>query len=89
MENHDREGRYILEKSMNHTGWKFVLALLTLCASFTAAGKELGFSFSQGDWEIVCDNTRTCRMAGYSPENAGDGERGSVPPDPIRHLKER
>jgi hypothetical protein len=78
MGNHDRKGRYILEKSMNPAGWKFALFLLTLCASLTAAGKELGFSFSQGDWEVVCDNTRTCRMAGYSSEDADDGERGSV-----------
>jgi hypothetical protein len=78
MENHDREGRYILEKSMNHTGWKFALALLALGASFTAAGEEPGIHFSHGDWEIACDNTLTCRMAGYSAEDAAIGERGSV-----------
>jgi hypothetical protein len=26
-------------------------------------------SFSHKDWELVCDNTRTCRAAGYHPED--------------------
>lgn len=30
-----------------------------------------GLYFSHGDWELVCDNTGTCRAAGYQP-----GERG-------------
>jgi hypothetical protein len=64
---------------MNPAGWKFVLALLALGASFTAAGEAPGISFSHEDWEIVCDNTRTCRMAGYSSEDTNDDdERGSV-----------
>ena len=28
-----------------------------------------GFHFSHRDWEIACDNTRTCRAAGYSPQD--------------------
>ncbi len=27
----------------------------------------LGLSFSHHDWELACDNTRTCRAAGYQP----------------------
>jgi hypothetical protein len=57
------------------------LSLLALCASFTAtAGEEAsGISFSHEDWEIVCDNTRTCRMAGYSSEeDTYKGHGGSV-----------
>lgn len=27
-----------------------------------------GFHFSHQDWEIACDNTRTCRAAGYYPQ---------------------
>jgi hypothetical protein len=53
---------------MNPAGWKFALALLTLCASLAAAGEAPGISFSHEDWEIACDNTRTCRMAGYCAE---------------------
>jgi hypothetical protein len=63
---------------MNLAGWKFALAWLTLCASLTAVAEEPGISFSRGDWEITCDNTRTCQMAGYSSGNAGDGKRHSV-----------
>jgi len=29
-----------------------------------------GVGFSHNDWEIVCDNTRTCRAAGYSEDSA-------------------
>ncbi|MCL2310748.1 MAG: DUF1176 domain-containing protein [Proteobacteria bacterium] len=28
----------------------------------------MGLSFYYGDWELACDNTRTCRAAGYSSE---------------------
>ncbi|AIA69654.1 DUF1176 domain-containing protein [Pectobacterium atrosepticum] len=31
-------------------------------------------TFFHKDWEIVCDNTLTCRAAGYSPEEKGMGE---------------
>lgn len=34
-----------------------------------AAGKEAA-SFSHNDWELACDNTRTCRAAGYQSESA-------------------
>ncbi|WP_409308907.1 DUF1176 domain-containing protein [Pectobacterium sp. B1J-3] len=37
--------------------------------------EERGESFSYKDWEVVCDNTLTCRAAGYSPE---EGKGGSV-----------
>ena len=28
--------------------------------------------FSNQDWQVVCDNTRTCRLAGYQAEGAND-----------------
>jgi hypothetical protein len=34
-----------------------------------AVSPTAGLSFSHDDWEIACDNTRTCRVAGYQ---AGD-----------------
>lgn len=44
-------------------------AALSLAAlSAGAADKEL-VSFSHNDWELACDNTRTCRAAGYQPES--------------------
>jgi hypothetical protein len=59
--------------------WKTALALFALCASLAAAGEEAGLSFSRADWELVCDNTRACRMAGYSAvEDAKAGRAGSV-----------
>lgn len=29
-----------------------------------------GWGFVQDDWQVVCDNTRTCRAAGYSSESS-------------------
>ena len=31
-----------------------------------------GWGFVQDDWQVVCDNTRTCRVAGYSTDAAMD-----------------
>ena len=45
-----------------------VAALLSLSAQ--AADSLPGLYFSHHDWEIVCDNTRTCRAAGYSNDSA-------------------
>ncbi|MDN6885129.1 DUF1176 domain-containing protein [Variovorax sp. CAN2819] len=48
-------------------------AALSFAAFFAgaagAAGRE-GVSFSHNDWELACDNTRTCRAAGYQSEGA-------------------
>ncbi|WP_432726290.1 DUF1176 domain-containing protein [Variovorax sp. W6] len=43
-------------------------ALSFAALSAGAAGKE-GVSFSHNDWELACDNTRTCRAAGYQVES--------------------
>lgn len=48
------------------------LALFSL--NVQAAAPLPGLSFSHYDWQIVCDNTRTCRAAGYSE----DGEERRV-----------
>ncbi|QFZ86587.1 DUF1176 domain-containing protein [Variovorax paradoxus] len=44
-------------------------ALLLGALSVGAAGKKDPVSFSHNDWELVCDNTRTCRAAGYQAES--------------------
>ncbi|SFO01516.1 Protein of unknown function [Formivibrio citricus] len=49
------------------------LMLMSLGAS---AAQPSGLSFSHKDWEIACDNTRTCRAAGYHSEG---GEEESLP----------
>lgn len=45
-----------------------MLSVLPLCA---AAAPKPGIHFTHHDWEVACDNTRTCRAAGY---NADDSE---------------
>jgi hypothetical protein len=42
-------------------------AALALLAS--AAGAQAQLSWAHGDWQLVCDNTRTCRAAGYTAES--------------------
>jgi hypothetical protein len=55
----------------------FAFLLLAVCA--TARGEEAeGVYFQHGDWEIVCDNTLTCRMAGYCAEEDHENGCGSV-----------
>jgi len=50
-------------------------ALLLGALSVGAAGKKEPVSFSHNDWELVCDNTLTCRAAGYQ---ADSGEHQQV-----------
>ena len=44
------------------------VALLLGALSVGAAGKKDPISFSHNDWELVCDNTLTCRAAGYQAD---------------------
>ena len=44
---------------------KIILLALSLISSSSYA-----LSFSHLDWEIACDNTHTCRMAGYQADTA-------------------
>lgn len=39
---------------------------MSLCVH--GADQVIGISFSHHDWELACDNTRTCRAAGYHGE---------------------
>ncbi|WP_414715807.1 DUF1176 domain-containing protein [Stenotrophomonas sp. CFBP8980] len=43
--------------------------LPALCASPT---ELVGIDFSHHDWTLACDNTRTCRAAGYQNDEAAD-----------------
>ena len=52
------------------------LVMLSLGAQAAAPSTATGFSFSHHDWQLVCDNTRTCRAAGYSSD--GDANPVSV-----------
>lgn len=40
-------------------------AMLSLAAPVAGLAGQEPVTFSHGDWELVCDNTRTCRAAGY------------------------
>jgi hypothetical protein len=48
-------------------------ALALACTPLAAAAEEAEpVAFQHQDWELVCDNTRTCRAAGYQAEYEGD-----------------
>ena len=51
------------------------VALTTVLHATAAQGDPTSFSYK--DWEIACDNTRTCRAAGYQSE-AGNSEPASI-----------
>ena len=54
---------------------RLLLALPLLNALMVPAVAEEGVSFAHKEWELACDNTLTCRAAGYSAE---EGAGGSV-----------
>jgi hypothetical protein len=49
----------------------FTVALLVASAAAGAYPRSdlPSISFAHKDWELACDNTRTCRAAGYHPED--------------------
>jgi hypothetical protein len=53
------------------TSSSLLVALLCLYKPAGAA-ETAGIHFEHKDWEIACDNTRTCRAAGYSDDNLVD-----------------
>ena len=68
-----------------------------LCLAMLAAGciaqaaETAGLSFSHGSWELACDNTRTCRAAGYHQEGGSDDDSdadagGNGEPMPVSVL---
>ncbi len=52
---------------------RFLFCAAFLCAPALAADAHPGMEFSHHDWQLVCDNTRTCRAAGYAPDYGEDG----------------
>ena len=48
---------------------KLMLILLAALAAPLGAHAQ---SWENKDWLVVCDNSRTCRAAGYSPEGSGN-----------------
>jgi len=68
-----------LEKPGRASGLPLLAAasLLLLVVATTTAGEVEGLEFQHHDWLLVCDNTLTCRAAGYS-EDAARGSPVSV-----------
>lgn len=56
---------------MNSSIRAVLIAVASL--SFPALAEPNGISFDHKDWEVVCDNTLTCRAAGYSAEEEASG----------------
>lgn len=52
-----------------------IKAALVMTATLSAPvlAEQSGVSFDHKDWEVVCDNTLTCRAAGYSAEEEATG----------------
>jgi len=64
------------------------LALLAPGPGAHAAGAP-GIRFEHGDWQLACDNTRTCRAAGYYSQGGNDDDAdaaGSGEPLPVTVL---
>lgn len=55
-----------------------IAALLLPWAASAADPGKSGLSFQHKDWQLACDNTRTCRAAGYQREDGEEVEPVSV-----------
>ncbi|WP_313627614.1 DUF1176 domain-containing protein [Kosakonia sp.] len=66
-----------------------IKAALVMTATLSAPvlAEQSGVSFDHKDWEVVCDNTLTCRAAGYSAEEESSGSvlitRKAGPDSPV------
>ena len=54
----------------------YALLVTSTCVGAAPRTDLPSLSFSHKDWEIACDNTRTCRAAGYHPE--GDEPNAAI-----------
>ncbi|MGB9095968.1 DUF1176 domain-containing protein [Erwinia sp.] len=54
--------------------YKTILVSVIACSTSVIAA-ESGVAFEYKDWEVACDNTLTCRVAGYANE---EGKGGSI-----------
>ena len=49
-----------------------IVAAISTVLFSTASVASTPLSFSSQDWQVACDNTRTCRLAGYQADNSSD-----------------
>lgn len=62
---------------MSFSSLRIAVPFLALSAAASIAAVPAGLSFTHQDWEVACDNTRTCRAAGYQSDE-GDSAPVSV-----------
>jgi hypothetical protein len=65
-----------------------ITALLAAHGLPSFAGEPAGIHFTHHDWEVACDNTRTCRAAGYQVDGGEPAvsvllERAAGPGQPV------
>lgn len=58
--------------------WLMVALAAMLGGVAHAKEKKSSIAFQHKNWELACDNTRTCRAVGYSKENSADNRLVSV-----------
>ncbi|AHY59153.1 DUF1176 domain-containing protein [Stenotrophomonas rhizophila] len=66
-----------LYKRLNLASALSLLGILPCLAAPSPSPSPKGIEFHHGDWMLACDNTRTCRAAGYQP-NSGEHAPVSV-----------
>ncbi|WP_457319520.1 DUF1176 domain-containing protein [Stenotrophomonas sp. P5_B8] len=55
-----------------------LLLLTPILPAQAAPDASSGLSFTHNDWTLACDNTRTCRAAGYQNDEDGGNEPVSI-----------
>ena len=67
------------DKALNSTSLKSIFAKNKIVLSAFVAASAIAISpissateLTHQDWQVACDNTRTCRLAGYQAENNSD-----------------
>lgn len=60
---------HILHKRVMRSLLSSGLMLLTISPLQAKSVSEEGISFQHNDWEVACDNTGTCRAAGYQADS--------------------
>lgn len=69
-----------------------ILPLLAALPFSALAGQPAGIHFTHNDWEVACDNTRTCRAAGYQSDDVEGPaisvllERKAGPRQPVKAM---
>ncbi len=63
--------------------------VFALLSGFAVAACAQGMRFEHQDWELACDNTGTCRAAGYQQEEAQPAVSLLLTPRPARGSRSR